>query len=162
MRREHVATTVFYRRLIHALAGFFDCEPEEETVLAARMQWDKAELIGAMLRAADAEALLIDTGYPPPEEVLPGAELERLGGCRTEPMLRLETLMERLAAEHGSLGEVREALSPNWKTCGAGGTWHSRASLPIGQDWIFGSGRGRRRRLRCSSSGEPRGREPGV
>jgi predicted TIM-barrel fold metal-dependent hydrolase len=55
--------------------------------------------------------LLIDTGFPPPEEVLPGAELERLGGCSTKAMLRLETLMERLAAEHDSLGGVREALA---------------------------------------------------
>jgi uncharacterized protein len=108
--REHVATTVFYRRLIHALAGFFDCEPEEETVFAARAQRDTTELVSALLRAANVEALLLDTGYPPPEEVLAGAELGRLGGCRIEPMLRLETLMERLAAEHGSLGEVREAL----------------------------------------------------
>jgi hypothetical protein len=64
MRREHVATTVFYRRLIHALAGFFDCESEEEPVLAARMQWDKAELIGAMLRAADAEGRSRMRGRP--------------------------------------------------------------------------------------------------
>jgi hypothetical protein len=108
--REHVATTVFYRRLIQALAGFFGCEPEEEIVLAARARMDTTELVGAMLRAANAEALLIDTGYPPPEEVLPGAKLQDLGGSRTEPMLRLETLMERLASEHGSLEEVREAL----------------------------------------------------
>jgi uncharacterized protein len=108
--REHVATTVFYRRLIYALAGFFDCEPEEETVFAARAQRDTTELVSALLRAANVEALLLDTGYPPPEEVLAGAELGRLGGCRIEPMLRLETLMERLAAKHGSLGEVREAL----------------------------------------------------
>ena len=27
MPREHVSTTVFYRRLIHTLAGYFDCEP---------------------------------------------------------------------------------------------------------------------------------------
>jgi uncharacterized protein len=110
MPREHVVTTAFYRRLIRTLAGFFDCEPEEETVLAARAQRGTTELVDAMLRAANVEALLIDTGYPPPEEVLPGAELGRLGGCRIEPMLRLETLMERLAAEHGSLEEVREAL----------------------------------------------------
>ena len=110
MPREHVATTVFYRRLIHALAGFFDCEPEEETVLAARARRNTTELVGAMLRAANVEALLLDTGYPLPEEVLPEAELGELGDCRVEPMLRLETLMERLAAEHGSLGEVREVL----------------------------------------------------
>ena len=111
MPREHVANTVFYRRLIQALAGFFGCEPEEETVVATRARVDATELIGAMLRAANVEALLLDTGYPPPEEVLPGAELEGLGGCRIEPMLRLETLMERLASEHGSLEEVREALT---------------------------------------------------
>ncbi len=110
MPREHVATTVFYRRLIQALAGFFGCEPEEETVLAARARMDATELVGALLRAANVEALLLDTGYPPPEEVLPGAELEGLSECNTVPMLRLETLMERLAAEHGSLGEVRDAL----------------------------------------------------
>src|SRR5919199_5167675 len=110
MPREHVASTAFYHRLVRALADFFDCEPEEEAVFAARAQRDVTELAGALLRAANVEALLLDTGYPPPEEVLPGAELGELGGCRAEPMLRLETLMERLIAEHSSLGEVKEAL----------------------------------------------------
>ncbi len=111
MPREHVANTAFYHRLIRALAGFFDCEPEEEAVLAARARRDVTELAGAMLRSANVEALLLDTGYPPPEEVLPIAGLGELGGCRAGLMLRLETLMERLLAEHGSLGEVREALA---------------------------------------------------
>ena len=110
MPREHVASTVFYRRLIRALAGFLDCEPEEEFVLAARVASDGPELVSVLLRAANVEALLIDTGYPPPEEVLPEAELGELAGCRTEPMLRLETLMERLITEHGSLEEAKEAL----------------------------------------------------
>lgn len=110
MPREHIASTAFYRRLIRALAGFFDCEPEEEVVLAARAASNGPELISALLRDANVEALLLDTGYPPPEEVLPEAELGELAGCRTEPMLRLETLMERLITEHGSLEEVKEAL----------------------------------------------------
>ncbi len=111
MPREHVASTAFYRRLIRTLAEFFGCEPEEETVLAAREERDGPELIAELLRAANVETLLIDTGYPPPEEVLPGAVLAELGDCRTEPMLRLEILMERLLAEHGSLKEVSEALA---------------------------------------------------
>jgi hypothetical protein len=111
MPREHVASTAFYRRLIRTLAEFFGCEPDEETVLAARAQRDLPELTAELLRAANIETLLIDTGYPPPEEVLPGAELARLGDCRTEPMLRLETLMERLLTEHGSLEEAKEALA---------------------------------------------------
>jgi predicted TIM-barrel fold metal-dependent hydrolase len=111
MPREHVASTAFYRRLIRTLAEFFGCEPEEETVLGVRAQRDLPELTAELLRAANIETLLIDTGYPPPEEVLPGAELAQLGGCRTEPMVRLETLMERLLAEHASLEEAKEALA---------------------------------------------------
>jgi hypothetical protein len=109
MTRDHVATTAFYRRLIRALSSFFGCEPREVAVLAARK--DTTGLTGALLRAANIEALLLDTGYPPPEEVLPRNELAKLGDCRTEPVLRLETLMERLLAEHRSLGGVREALA---------------------------------------------------
>jgi hypothetical protein len=109
--RDHVSTTAFYRRLIRALSGFFSCEPHEVAVIATRKGRDATELTGAFLRAANIETLLLDTGYPPPEEVLPGDELAELGDCRTEPMLRLETLMERLLAEHDSLGEVKEALA---------------------------------------------------
>lgn len=76
MSREHVASTVFYRQLTRLLSGFFDCEPDEQAVLASRAERDVAGLAGAILRAANVEALLLDTGYPPPEEVLPEAEWE--------------------------------------------------------------------------------------
>jgi uncharacterized protein len=111
MPRDHVSSTAFYLRLIRTLAAFFDCEPDEETVFATRAQRDRSELTRELLRDANVETLLIDTGYPPPEEVLPGDELAKLGGCRIEPMLRLETLMERLLGEHGSLEEAKEALA---------------------------------------------------
>jgi uncharacterized protein len=111
MPREHVASTAFYRRLIRALARFFGCEPDEGAVLAARVGRDGQEITSQLLRAANIETLLLDTGYPPPEEVLPMDQLEGLGGCRIEPMLRLEILMERLLAEHDSLAGVKEALA---------------------------------------------------
>jgi uncharacterized protein len=111
MPRDHVASTIFYRRLIRTLADFLGCEPEEEAVFAARTGWDERGLTGALLRAANVDTLLLDTGFPPFEEVLPVAELGELGGCRAEPMLRLEILMEDFLAEHDSLGEVREALA---------------------------------------------------
>jgi predicted TIM-barrel fold metal-dependent hydrolase len=111
MPREHVASTAFYQRLIRTLAAFFDCEPVEEAVFAARAEMNATELTSELLRAANIESLLIDTGYPPPQEVLPAGELAQLAGCRTEPILRLETLVERLLSEHGSLGEAREALT---------------------------------------------------
>jgi len=111
MPREHVSTTAFYRRLIRTLSSYFDCEPDEEAVFTVRAGRDITELTGELLRSANVETLLIDTGYPPAEEVLPGDELGKLADCRTEPMLRLEILMERLLSEHSSLQEVREALA---------------------------------------------------
>ena len=110
MARDHVASTAFYRRLIRTLADFLGCEPVEEAVFAARTGRDGRELTGTLFRAANVDTLLLDTGFPPPEEVLPVPELGDLGGCRSEPMLRLEILMERLLAEHDSLEEVKEAL----------------------------------------------------
>jgi hypothetical protein len=111
MPREHVASTAFYRRLIRTLASSFGCEADEEAVLSARAGRDGLAHTAELLRAANVEALLTDTGYPPPEEVLPRDELAKLGDCRTEPMLRLETLMERLLSEHDSLEEAKEALA---------------------------------------------------
>jgi uncharacterized protein len=111
MPRDHVATTSLYRRMIRTLASVLGCDPEERAVFAARAQRDGRELTGALLRSVNVETLLIDTGYPPPEEVLPIDELGKLADCRVEPMLRLETLMEDLLAEHDSLAEVKDALA---------------------------------------------------
>ena len=111
MPRDHVASTALYRRLIRMLASFLGCEPEEEAVFAARIGRDGRELTGALLRAANVDTLLLDTGFPPPEEVFPVPELGEIGGCRTEPMLRLEILMESLLAENASLEDVKEALA---------------------------------------------------
>jgi predicted TIM-barrel fold metal-dependent hydrolase len=111
MARDHVASTTLYRRLIRTLADFLGCEREDEAVFAARTGRDGRELTGALLRAANVDTFLLDTGFPPPEEVFPVPELGDLGGCRAEPMLRLEILMESLLAEHDSLDEVKEVLA---------------------------------------------------
>ncbi len=111
MSRDHVATTAFYRRLIRTLADFLGCEDDEEDVLASRARRDAGDLTADLLRSANIETLLLDTGYPPPEEVMPQDELAKLADCRAEPMLRLEILMQRLLSEHESLREVKEALA---------------------------------------------------
>ncbi len=111
MPRDHVASTALYRRLIRKLADFLGCEPEEEAVFAARAGKDGRDLAGALLRAANVDTLLLDTGLPPPERVLPVAELGELGACRAEPMLRLEILMEDLLTEHDSLAGTEQALA---------------------------------------------------
>jgi uncharacterized protein len=110
MARDHVATTSFYGRLTRTLADFLACEPEEQAVFAARTGKDGREFAATLLRAANIDTLLLDTGYPPPQEVLPVPELGDLGGCGAEPMLRLEVLMERLLGENDSLAGTEEAL----------------------------------------------------
>jgi predicted TIM-barrel fold metal-dependent hydrolase len=111
MPRDHIATTALYRRIIRTLADFLDCEPEEGAVFAARTGQDGRELTADLLRAANIDTLLLDTGFPPPERVLPVPELGKLGGCRAEPMLRLEVLMENLLGECDSLEDAEETLA---------------------------------------------------
>jgi hypothetical protein len=110
MPRDHVATTAFYRRLLYSLAAFLGCEPEEDAVLTARAGMGGKEIISLLLRDANVEVLLLDTGFPPPEEVLLPAELAGLAGCRAATIPRLEALMQRLITEHDSLDDVKEAL----------------------------------------------------
>src|SRR5918995_4794128 len=110
MARDHVATTAFYGRLTRTLAGFLACEPEEQAVFVARIGKDGREVAATLLRAANVDTLLIDTGFPPPQKVLPVPELGELARCGAEPMLRLEVLMEHLLGENDTLSGTEEAL----------------------------------------------------
>ncbi len=110
MQSTHVTTTLFYRRLVREMAAFFECEPTEEAVLAARQQLDDQSLISKFLRSANFDVLFIDKGYPSPELLLADAVLCDLANCRVAPMLRVELLMQRLIAENSVLSSVVEAL----------------------------------------------------
>jgi hypothetical protein len=109
-RRKHVATTLFYRRLIHHLADFFGCEPTEEVVLAARQALPPDRLIADLFRAANLETLVVDQGYPPRDIALPNAALAARTGCHIAPLLRLEVLMQELVAQYDTLTAAEEAL----------------------------------------------------
>jgi predicted TIM-barrel fold metal-dependent hydrolase len=121
MAREHVLTTAFYRRLIRALALFFGCEATEDAVFAARTAREGKGLTAELLRSANIDTLLLDTGFPPPEEVFPVPELGELGGCRAEPVLRLEVLMESLLTGYDTLAATEQALTAALEDVRAGG-----------------------------------------
>ncbi len=110
MRSTHVATTLFYRRLLRAMAEFFGCKANEDAVLAARQKQDDRSLIRNYLQAANFEVLFLDKGYPSPDSVLSDAEHALLAGCRVVPMLRVELLMQDLIARYDTLSDVVEAL----------------------------------------------------
>jgi len=110
MRNTHVATTLFYRRLMRAMAEFLACEVTEDAVLQARQKYDDRSLIRMYLQAASIEVLFLDKGYPSADLTLSDAEHAELANCRVAPMLRVELLMQDLIAKYDTLPRVTEAL----------------------------------------------------
>jgi hypothetical protein len=88
----HVATTVTYQRAIELLAGETGCDPTEHAVFALRQGLDPKGYAARLMRAAGAERLLVDEGYPPADQSLTTDELGRLAGCPAHPILRIESL----------------------------------------------------------------------
>ncbi len=87
----HVATQAAYRRGIAELAEQLGCDPREEAVLEVRLASDPDEYAASLLRATGTEVLLVDDGFPPPGEGPDWRRMGELAGCRSLPVLRLET-----------------------------------------------------------------------
>ncbi|MCS7222456.1 MAG: amidohydrolase family protein [Anaerolineae bacterium] len=107
---SHVSHTAFFRWALHRLADFFHCRPEIEAILQARATYDPAELSRRFFAEARIEALLLDYGYRS-DHNLSLEEMRAAVGCRVEPILRLETLAERLIIQHARLADFREAFA---------------------------------------------------
>src|SRR6185437_6142309 len=58
-RAQLVPFTVFYRRLIRAMARFHGCEPDEDAVLAARESCERSLLLHRLGREANVHTLII-------------------------------------------------------------------------------------------------------
>jgi hypothetical protein len=93
----HVASGLTYRRAIRELADFFACEPTEASVYEHRLASDPAAYASALLRATGTEILLVDDGFPAPDEGEDWRRMGELAGCPARPVLRLETRAERAA-----------------------------------------------------------------
>jgi predicted TIM-barrel fold metal-dependent hydrolase len=109
-RSTHAAAMVSYTRVMHRLAGLLECEPVEETILAARRRLGERDALALLLHAADIHTLVVDRGYPPAEEVLPDDVVRDATDVRMESLLRLEPLFEELIAAHDTVARVEEAL----------------------------------------------------
>ena len=95
----HVANSVTYRRAIRSLAAFFDLAPTEEAVHRHRLESDPSEYAARLLRATRTELLLVDDGYPPPDEGTSVGELGALAGCEARPVMRIERVAEEAGAD---------------------------------------------------------------
>jgi predicted TIM-barrel fold metal-dependent hydrolase len=100
-----VATGLTYRRAIRELAGRLGCDPSEEAVYERRLASDPKEYAASLLQATGTELLLVDDGYPPPEDSYGWEALGELGNCKARPVMRIERVAEQ--ALGGSLAELR-------------------------------------------------------
>jgi hypothetical protein len=87
----HVATTVSYQRAISVLGEHLACEPRETAVYERRRASDPDEYAAGVLRAAGAELLMLDDGYPSPELATSPGELGRLADCPVRAVMRIES-----------------------------------------------------------------------
>ncbi len=71
----------------------------EEAVYQHRLASDPTEYAAGLLRATNTELLLVDDGFPAPELATSREELGELAGCRSAPVMRLETRGRSAAAE---------------------------------------------------------------
>jgi uncharacterized protein len=110
-RERQVPYTVFYRRLIRAMARFHDCDATEEAVLAARQAGDRSELLKRLGAEANLDSLVIDTGFPQGDHVMPNGDLSDAFRCGYVELLRLELLFQELVKTQPTLDGAREALA---------------------------------------------------
>ena len=102
--------TVFYRRLVKAMAAFHGVAATEEQVLQARSRLRSEQLVAALLADAAIEGVVVDTGFPDPNVVLPAEAFGRLGNVQQVTLLRLEPFFQQLVAMHNGYDDLTEAV----------------------------------------------------
>lgn len=109
IKREHVQNNLFFRRTIHDLARFLGCEARLAAILEARAAMPLDEYARRLVRDANIEAFLLDY-YFQSEDNYSVEEMASLTGVSIHTVLRLETVMEELLLQHGSLADFVDAF----------------------------------------------------
>ncbi len=110
MVARHVAWSLFYRRALADLGGFFGCAASEDAILAARARRPFADLTREMFTDAGIGALLVDPGFRAAEHY-DLAALRSLLPCSAGELLRLEVLAERLIPASDGWPDLRERFA---------------------------------------------------
>ncbi len=117
-----MATSATYRRAIRELASFLGCEPTESAVYERRLATPADEYASSLLRATGTEWLLLDDGFPAPDEGEGWQRMGELAGCASAPVLRIERVAEEaLAAGERRLDELLERVRDAVTRARAGG-----------------------------------------
>lgn len=136
---DHTSTAVHYLWALRQIAGVLGCEPEERAVVEARRTRSRDELDRLFLGAANIAWLLVDDGYPDPDQTSDRNELEARSGIRIGWLERAESVAARLADETESFAEWDEALTDHLGSarrrgvCGLKTVAAYRSGLAIGE-----------------------------
>jgi hypothetical protein len=102
-----VTELVPYRWAIRQLADELGCAADERSVVAATRGLDPPTWLATVCERSQTTGLVVDTGYPPPEEALPLQQI-RAAGVDVAPLLRLESVAGDLIAEGVSFAGLIE------------------------------------------------------
>ncbi|ACO48009.1 amidohydrolase family protein [Deinococcus deserti] len=107
---QHFARdTLFFRRSMRDLAAYYGCAPTMDAVLEARQNQDYGDLARHMFQDARIDTVLIDDGVWPDRLWSVRQSADRLP-CAVRRVLRLESEVALLAAEHDSAAGLLTAL----------------------------------------------------
>ena len=106
---HHTPHGVFYRRSLRELADFYGCEPGRTALDAARQAADYLDVSRRMIREANIDTVLLDDGLLL-GQLMSVAESEAQLPWRARRVLRLETVLAELVAQHGLVADWLSAF----------------------------------------------------
>ncbi len=115
-----VPHTVAYRTMIRWLAGLLGTDPTERAVLEARAQYDPPSYHRLLADDARLAACYDDYLYDEERCYSPG-EWAELIGRPVRPVVRIETVVERLLPHAGSWDDLRQRFAQELVAAAAGG-----------------------------------------
>ncbi len=109
MKARYVPDTIMWLWGIRELAGYLNCAPTAEAVLAARNALPLRDLANGMWRDQNSEILLIDYGFRGAENYTP-EEQRAAFNQRIEMLLRLETFAQELILQYPTFSQMLDAF----------------------------------------------------
>src|SRR6266581_5213716 len=100
---KHVPHSVHYLWAIRQMARFYGCSATEQEVVNAHNSRQPDTLLADLVKAANIATLVLDTGYPPPDQSYTPEQMSQAGGCNMAKLLRLQTRMQNLIVAHADL-----------------------------------------------------------
>ena len=108
IKSQFVPDTIMWMWGIRELAGYLNCEPTAEAVLATRNALPIQDLADGMWRDQNSETLLIDYGFRGEENYTP-EEMGATFNQKIEMLLRLETFAQDLIMQYSTFSQMLDA-----------------------------------------------------